>query len=81
VYKLFLSVAGDRTHIGTYVGVSPSPASNENNLQKAGVKIFLQAKKNPVARYENFYSGFFFSKSYPQFCLKSIVLYFDMRDN
>jgi len=29
--KLFLSVAGGRTHIGTYVGVSPSPASNENN--------------------------------------------------
>jgi len=28
---LFLSVAGGRTHIGTYVGVSPSPASNENN--------------------------------------------------
>jgi len=32
--KLFLSVAGGRTHIGTYVGVSPSPASNENNLIK-----------------------------------------------
>jgi len=31
---LFLSVAGGRTHIGTYVGVSPSPASNENNLKK-----------------------------------------------
>jgi len=30
--KLFLSVAGDRTHIGTYVGVSPPPASNENNF-------------------------------------------------
>ena len=30
--KLFLSVAGDRTHIGTYVGVSPSPASNGNNF-------------------------------------------------
>jgi hypothetical protein len=30
--KLFLSVAGGRTHIGTYVGVSPSPASNENNF-------------------------------------------------
>jgi len=29
---LFLSVAGDRTHIGTYVGVSPSPASNGNNF-------------------------------------------------
>ena len=32
VIKLFLSVAGDRTHIGTYVGVSPPPASNENNF-------------------------------------------------
>jgi len=31
MYRLFLSVAGDRTHIGTYVGVSPSPASNEKN--------------------------------------------------
>jgi len=29
---LFLSVAGDRTHIGTYVGVSPPPASNGNNI-------------------------------------------------
>ncbi|OGI59774.1 hypothetical protein A2814_00285 [Candidatus Nomurabacteria bacterium RIFCSPHIGHO2_01_FULL_38_19] len=56
--ELFLSVAGGRTHIGTYVGVSPSPASNENNF-------FL----------------FFFQKSYPQFCLKSVVLYFKMRDN
>ena len=32
--KLFLSVAGGRTHIGTYVGVSPSLASNENNKIK-----------------------------------------------
>ena len=31
IYKLFLSIASDRTHIGTYVGVSPSLASNENN--------------------------------------------------
>ena len=32
--KLFLSVAGGRTHIGTYVGDSPSLASNENNLPR-----------------------------------------------
>ena len=34
IIRSFLSAAGDRTHIGTYVGVSPSPASNENNLKK-----------------------------------------------
>lgn len=38
--ELFLSVAGGRTHIGTYVGVSPSPASNENNKIK-NHKIFF----------------------------------------
>jgi hypothetical protein len=32
-------VAGDRTHIGTYVGVSPSPASNENNLKNSAKEI------------------------------------------
>jgi hypothetical protein len=35
IQELFLSVAGGRTHIGTYVGVSPSPASNENNQKHA----------------------------------------------
>jgi hypothetical protein len=39
--ELFLSVAGDRTHIGTYVGVSPPPASNENNFIKKITKIIL----------------------------------------
>ena len=39
--KLFLSVAGDRTHIGTYVGVSPPPASNEKNKIKKTQKIIL----------------------------------------
>jgi hypothetical protein len=34
-------VAGGRTHIGTYVGVSPSPASNANNKIKKTQKIIL----------------------------------------
>ena len=38
---MFLSVAGGRTHIGTYVGVSPSPASNENNLEKIITKVMI----------------------------------------
>jgi hypothetical protein len=37
---LFLSVAGDRAHIGTYVGVMPPPASNENNKIKNPQKKF-----------------------------------------
>ena len=38
--RLFLSVAGGRTHIGTYVvGVSPSPASNENNKEKSRTSV------------------------------------------
>gem|GEM_PF-2594923 len=41
VRKLFLSVASDRTHIGTYVGVMPPLASNENNLEKKFFKIFF----------------------------------------
>jgi hypothetical protein len=39
---LFLSAAGDRTHIGTYVGVSPPPASNENNLKKFHKRNFVE---------------------------------------
>ncbi|PIT88998.1 MAG: hypothetical protein COU27_02665 [Candidatus Levybacteria bacterium CG10_big_fil_rev_8_21_14_0_10_36_7] len=46
---MFLSVAGGRTHIGTYVGGSPSPASNENNfLPRAawcGVLFFYPSTK------------------------------------
>jgi len=41
VIELFLSVAGGRTHIGTYVGVSPSPASNENNKIKNHKNYFV----------------------------------------
>ena len=36
---LFLSVAGDRAHIGTYVGVMPSPASSENNLKTLSLMV------------------------------------------
>jgi len=39
---LFLSVAGGRTHIGTYVGVSPSPASNGNNFFVYKIKSYPQ---------------------------------------
>jgi hypothetical protein len=34
-------VAGDRTHIGTYVGVSPPPASNGNNFFYLSKNYFL----------------------------------------
>jgi len=56
---LFLSVAGGRTHIGTYVGVSPSPASNENN------KI-----KKP----QNNFCGFFILKVIHSF-MKKVLYY------
>lgn len=64
--KLFLSVAGGRTHIGTYVGVSPSPASNENNFFYFILRF---------ARYPQIYNLLCKNKigSYPQFCEKSIV--------
>ena len=38
---MFLSAAGDRTHIGTYVGVSPPLASNENNKIKNHKKVVV----------------------------------------
>lgn len=58
--ELFLSVAGGRTHIGTYVGVSPSPASNENNLRKkAELKFFWEQKRVQLLQAKNFNSAFF----------------------
>jgi len=64
---LFLSVAGGRTHIGTYVGVSPSPASNENNKLK-------NSAKNNFAEFFNF-------RLIHSLDLQSIVFESDMRDN
>jgi hypothetical protein len=44
-------VAGGRTHIGTYVGVSPSPASNENNK---------------IKKRKNYFAFFYFGKVYSE---------------
>src|SRR3989344_1048522 len=67
--KLFLSVAGGRTHIGTYVGVSPSLASNENN-KKCSAKIFAEHFSLLTSL------GVIHS-----FACKSIVISLEMRDN
>jgi len=69
---LFLSVAGGRTHIGTYVGVSPSPASNENNKKNSQInfcEFFIFVFTLRPAQCPQFYNLLRKNKigSYPQF--------------
>ncbi len=65
VIKLFLSVAGDRTHIGTYVGVSPPPASNEKNK--------IKSRRNFI------FATFYFLKYFSSLSVLNFLIFLEKR--